>query len=175
MQLTLPKLIWFVVALGISWSINNWHENAALDELVAAYAGNREAAQTWIDRLLDERTCKLHEAGVYLSGDKREFVPRPDFVEEFVEKIYSSGATGVEFCDSPDVRDEDYYWIESMVIGLPADEASQESVIADAQSFIRRRALVYDEVDDADVEEVVRLSALVGTRQMLVHLSADDE
>ena len=41
MRLTLPKMLWFVAALGLAWGINHWREQAAARGLEAAREGDQ--------------------------------------------------------------------------------------------------------------------------------------
>jgi hypothetical protein len=56
---------------------------------------------------------------------------------------------------------------------LPNDPSNHERIIADAQSFVRRDAVVYRGVTSTEVEEIVRTSTLVGKRRVLVDLPAE--
>ena len=60
-----------------------------------------------------------------------------------------------------------------LVVTLPEDERDQEKVIADAHSFVRRDAVVYQGVTSVEVEEIVRDSTLVGETRVLVDLPAE--
>jgi len=170
-QLTLPKILWFVVAVGIAWGINTWRQDVAASGLEAARGGDRSAAERWVERALGEAQCELHKARDYLaSPDTRQYVRRADYVQGFVDKLYAGGATSVEICDSTalGVRLAHY-----LVVTLPEDRRSQERVIADAQSLVRRDAVVYRGVTSDEVEEIVRRSTLVGESRVLVDLPAE--
>ena len=171
MQLSLPKILWFVAALGIAWGLNSWRQNAAMHGPDAAREGDRGAAETWVDRALRESQCELHEAREYLSSSNtRQYVRRPDYVETFVEKLYAGGARQIEVCDSDTLG---YRFAHYLLVALPDDPAKQERVIADAQSLVRRDAVVYRGVTSTEVEEIVRTSTLVGKRRVLVDLPAE--
>ncbi len=169
MQVTVPKLLWLIVAFGVAWGINTWRQQAITHELAAARAGNRDAAESWVDRALRESDCELHEAKTYLSSATRQYVRRPDYVETFVDKLYAGGAPSVEVCDSDALG---FRFAHYLVVTLPEDSREQERVIADAQSFVRRDAVVYRGVTSQEVEEIVRGSTLVGETRVLVDLPA---
>lgn len=171
MHLTLRKILWFAVALLIAWSVNGWRRDAAMQGLAAAREGDRGAAEAWVDRALRESRCELHEARSYLaSPDTRQRVRRPDYVETFVDKLYADEAQQIEVCDSdaPGFRFAHY-----LLVTLPDDPRKQERVIADAQSFVRRDAVVYQGVTSVEVEDIVRRSTLVGERRVLVDFPAE--
>ena len=85
MRLTLPKILWFVASVGIAWGVNTWRHDAAAHGLNDARAGDRDAAERWVDRALRESECELHEAKDYVSSSNtRQYVRRPDYVEAFV-------------------------------------------------------------------------------------------
>lgn len=170
MRITLPRAIWFVAALGLAWSINGWRQAAADRGLQAAREGDRGAAEGWVDRALRESACKLHEAKTYLSVSTRQYVRRPDYVENFVRKLYDGGAPRVEICDSDALG---FRFAHFLVVTLPEDSRSQERVVADAQSFVRRDAVVYRGVTSEQVEDIVRNSTLVGETRVLVDLPAE--
>jgi hypothetical protein len=159
-------MLWFVAALAIAWGLNAWRQNAAMRGLDAAREGDRSAAESWVDRALRESQCELHEAREYLSASNtRQYVRRPDYVETFVEKLYADGAPQIEVCDSDALG---FRFAHYLVVTLPDDQSKQERVIADAQSFVRRDAVVYRGVTSIEVEEIVRTSTLVGNRRVLV-------
>jgi len=168
---TLPKLVWFVAAVAIAWGLNTWRQNAAEHGLDAAREGDRSAAERWVDRALRESKCQLHEARAYLSSSTtRRYVRRPDYVETFVEKLYAGGAPRIELCDSEALG---FRFAHYLVVTLPDDPSKHERIIADAQSFVRRDAVVYRGVTSTEVEEIVRTSTLVGKRRVLVDLPAE--
>ncbi len=171
MQLTLPKILWFVAAIAIAWGLNSWRHDAALHGLGAARDGDRGAAESWVDRKLRESHCELHEARQYVSSPStRQYVPRPDYVETFVEKLYAGGALRIEVCDS-DVRG--FRFAQYLLVTLPDDQSKQERVIADAQSFVRRDAVVYRGETSTEAEASVRALTLVGTRRVLAEFHAE--
>lgn len=171
MQLSLPKILWFVAALGIAWSLSSWRQSAAMHGLDAAREGDRGAAESWVDRALREAQCELHEAKEYLSSPStRQYVRRSDYVETFIEKLYAGGARRIEICDSNTLG---FRLAHYLLVTLPDEQAKQERVIADAQSLVRRDAVVYRGVTSTKVEEIVRASTLVGTRRVLVDLPAE--
>jgi hypothetical protein len=161
------KLLWFVLAVTMAWGVNHWRHAAALESLASAQAGDRGEAESWILRRVRKEKCRLHEARAFLSADSRRFVARPDFVSLFVTKLYEGGAVQVEICQSAaaDAAPANY-----LVITLPEADEAQEGVIADAQSFVRRDALVYGGVSETAVEEHVRAATLVGERRVMVQL-----
>lgn len=169
MQVTVPKLLWLIVAFGVAWGINTWRQQAVTHGLAAARAGDRDAAESWVDRALRESDCELHEAKTYLSSATRQYVRRPDYVETFVDKLYAGGAPSIEVCDSDALG---FRFAHYLVVTLPEDSREQERVIADAQSFVRRDAVVYRGVTSQEVEEIVRGSTLVGETRVLVDLPA---
>lgn len=170
MKLSIPKLLWFVAALGIAWGINSWRQSAAVHGLEAAQEGDRGAGERWVDRALREGGCELHEAREYLaSSTSRQYVRRPDYVETFVDKLYAGGASTIEVCDSDALG---FRFAHYLLVTLPDDESKHESLIADAQSFVRRDAVVYRGVTSTEVEQIVRSSTLVGTERVLVDLPA---
>jgi hypothetical protein len=172
-RLTLPKILWFVVAVAIAWGLNAWRQDAAMHGLQAAREGDRSAAERWVDRALRESECQLHEAQEYLSSSTtRQYVRRPDYVETFVAKLYAGGAPTIEVCDSDALG---FRFAHYLVVTLPDDQRKQEGVIADAQSFVRRDAVVYRGVTSAEVEEIVRTSTLVGKHRVLVDLPAESD
>jgi hypothetical protein len=171
MQLTLPKILWFVAALGLAWGINQWRQQAAAHVLAAAQEGDRDAAESWVDRALRESQCELHEASDYLAAEAtRQYVRRPGYVETFVDKLYAVGAARLELCESDALG---FRFAHYLVVTLPDDTSKHEQVIADAQSMVRRDAVVYRGVTSAEVEEIVRSSTLVGTRRVLVDLPVE--
>jgi hypothetical protein len=170
MQITIPKVLWLIAALGIAWGVNTSRQQAAMRGLDAARGGDRDAAESWLDRTLRESQCDLHEAKVYLSSSTRRYVRRPDYVETFVRKLYDGGALRVEVCDSDALG---FRFAHYLVVTLPEDPRSQEGVIADAQSFVRRDAVVYRGVTSEEVEAIVRGSTLVGETRVLVDLPAE--
>lgn len=170
MQITLPKLLWLVAAFGIAWGINTWRQQAVTNGLAAARAGDRDAAESWVDRALREGDCELHEARSYLSSSTRQYIRRADYVETFVHRLYDGGAASVEVCDSDALG---FKFAHYLVVTLPEDSGDQERVIADAQSFVRRDAVVYRGVTSAEVEDIVRGSTLVGETRVLVDLPAE--
>lgn len=170
MQLSLPKILWFLAAVAIAWGLNTWRQNAAIRGLDAAREGDRSAAERWVDRTLRESKCELHEANEYLSSSTtRQYVRRPDYVATFVEKLYGGGAPKIEICDSDMLG---FRFAHYLLVALPDDPREQERVIADAQSFVRRDAVVYRGATSAEVEEIVRTWTLVGNRRVLVNLPA---
>lgn len=171
MQLTLPRILWFVAALAIAWGLNAWRRNAASHGLEAAQQGDRSAAERWVDRALREGECELHEAREYVqSPATRQYVRRADYVESFVEKLYAGGAAKIEVCDSDLVG---FRLAHYLLVTLPEDPTKQERVIADAQSFVRRDAVVYRGVSSSEVEAIVRDSTLVGEHRVLLDLPAE--
>ena len=170
MRLTLPKILWFVAALAIAWGLNTWRQGVAERSLDAARDGDRSAAERWVDRALRESSCELHEARDYISSSTtRQYVRRPDYVETFVERLYAGGAPEIEVCDSESLG---FRFAHYLVVTLPDDPSKHERLIADAQSLVRRDAVVYGGVTSADVEDIVRVSTLVGKRRVLVDLPA---
>jgi hypothetical protein len=169
-QITIPKLLWLVAAFGIAWGVNTWRQQTAMHGLEEARQGDRDAAEGWVDRALRESDCVLHEAKAYLSSSARQYVRRPDYVETFVHKLYDGGAPRVEVCDSDALG---FRFAHYLVVTLPEEPRSQERVIADAQSFVRRDAVVYRGVSSEEVEEIVRDSTLVGETRVLVDLPAE--
>lgn len=168
MHFTLPKIVWFVAALGIAWGVNRWQRDAAMQRLEAAHRGDRGAAEAWVDRALRKSRCELHEARDYLaSSATRQRLHRPDYLDTFVGRLYADGAPKIEVCDS-EVRFAHY-----LLVTLPEDPGKQERLIADSQSLVRRDAVVYRGVSSAEVEEVVRRSTLVGEHRVLVDLPAE--
>lgn len=170
MRITIPRALWFVVAMGLAWGINGWRQAAAERGLEAAREGDRGAAEGWVDRALRESACELHEAKTYLSASTRQYVRRPDYVEDFVRKLYDGGAPRVEICDSDALG---FRFAHFLVVTLPEDTRSQERVVADAQSFVRRDAVVYRGVTSEQVEDIVRGATLVGETRVLVDLPAE--
>lgn len=167
MRISLLKLVWFFVAIAMAWGIDRWTGQVAIQRLDAARSGDRRAAEFWIRRTLDESDCQPREAGQYMRSDTRNNIALPEFVEMFVGKLYDGGATNVEICDSVTSSASRAQYL---LVGLPADEESQESVIANAQSLIRRRGLVYQGVPEDLVEELVRSSTLIGEDRVLVDI-----
>ncbi|MFZ1863614.1 MAG: hypothetical protein WAU39_05280 [Polyangiales bacterium] len=173
MQLTLPRLLWFAVSIGLAWGINQWRYDAAAAGLEQARQGDRDAAEDWVDRALRESQCKMHEARSYLaSASTRRFLRRPDYVETFVLRLYEEGAPKIEICDSDTLG---FRFAQYLAVTLPEDGAKQERVIADAQSFVRRDAVVYRGVASSQVEEIVRNSTLIGTHRVLVDLPLPED
>ncbi|MGB8331813.1 MAG: hypothetical protein WCE62_16930 [Polyangiales bacterium] len=173
MRLTLPKILWFAAAILTAWGLNTWRQDAAQVGLQAAHHGDRAAAERWVARALRESQCELHEAREYLaSPETRGYVRRPDYVETFVDRLYADQAPRVEICDSDALG---FRLAHYLVVTLPDDPRKQEPVIADAQSFVRRDAVVYRGVTSADVEEIVRKSTLVGEDRVLVDLPAEGD
>jgi hypothetical protein len=170
-KLTLPKVLWFAIAVALAWGLNGWREGAAMHGLDAARAGDRGAAESWVDRALRESQCELHEAREYVaSPSTRQYVRRPDYVETFVEKLYADGAPHIEVCDSETLG---FRFAHYLVVNLPDDPSKHERIIADAQSFVRRDAVVYRGVTSTEVEDIVRTSTLVGKHRVLVDLPAE--
>jgi hypothetical protein len=170
-RLTLPKILWFAAAVLIAWGLNEWRQQAAMLRLDAAHHGDQSAAERWVDRALRESGCELHEARAYLTSPvTRQYVRRPDYVETFVDKLYDGDARQIEVCDS-DVLG--FRLAQYLLVTLPDDPREQERVIADAQSFVRRDAVVYRGVTSAEVEDIVRSSTLVGEHRVLVDLPAE--
>jgi hypothetical protein len=173
MRLSLLRTIWLLCAIGLAWGINQWRSNAAAHGLEAARDGDREAGEEWIDRALRESQCTLHEAEGYLSSDaSRSYVRRSDYVQSFVERLYSDGAALIEICESDALG---FRIAQYLLVTLPEDVREHEQLIADAQSLVRRDAVVYRGVSSVDVEEIVRVSSLVGTSRLLVELPAQAE
>jgi len=171
MQLTLPKILWFVAALGLAWGINHWRQEAAAHGLEAAQEGDPGAAEAWVDRALRESRCDLHEARDYLaSAGTRQYVRRPEYIEMFVNKLYDGGAEGIEVCESDALG---FRFAHYLLVTLPDDRGKHEQIIADAQSLVRRDAVVYRGVTSEEVEKIVRTSTLVGTRRVLVDLPVE--
>lgn len=171
MRLTLPKILWFVAAVAIAWGLNAWRQDAAMHGLDAAREGDRGAAERWVDRALRESQCEIHEAREYLSSSTtRRYLRRPDYVEEFVERLYAGGAPKIEVCDSDALG---FRFAHYLLVTLPDDQSKHEGVIADSQSFVRRDAVVYRGATSAEVEEIVRTSTLVGKHRVLVDLPAE--
>jgi hypothetical protein len=170
-RLTLPKILWFIASVGIAWGVNTWRQDAAVHGLDAAREGDRDAAERWVDRALRESGCELHEARNYVSSSStRQYVRRPDYVETFVERLYADGASDIEVCDSDALG---FRFAHYLVVTLPDDRSNHERIIADAQSFVRRDAVVYRGVTSTEVEEIVRRSTLVGKHRVLVDLPAE--
>jgi hypothetical protein len=173
MRLTLPKMLWLVAALGLAWGINHWRGQAAARGLEAAREGDREAAERWVDRSLRESGCELREARDYLASESsRRYLRRPDYVETFVDKLYQGGSEKLEFCESDALG---FRFAHYLLVTLPDDRAKHEQIIADAQSFVRRDAVVYRGVSSSEVEDMVRSSTLVGTQRVLVDLPVEAE
>ena len=171
MRLSLPKLVWFVMALGLSFGINQWRMHAAASRLEAAQDGDRKAAERWVARALRESDCELYDAAQYLRDEStRTYVRRPDYVETFVRKLGDGGATSLEFCES-DARG--FRIAQYLLVTLPEDPSRHESLIADSQSLVRRDAVVYRGVASLDLEELVRTSTLVGTKRVLIELPVE--
>ncbi|MGB5703653.1 MAG: hypothetical protein WBM48_12615 [Polyangiales bacterium] len=169
--MTLPKIVWFVAAVGLAWGINQWRQQAAAHGLEAAQEGDRDAAEGWVDRALRESRCELFEARNYLASEgTRQYVRRPDYVDAFVDKLYADGASELEICESDALG---FRFAHYLLVTLPDDRSKHEQLIADAQSLVRRDAVVYRGVTSADVEEIVRTSTLVGTRRVLVGLPVE--
>jgi hypothetical protein len=170
-QLTLPKIVWFLAALGLAWGINEWRTAAAARGLEAAQDGDRRAAEGWIDRALRESKCELHGARGYLAAEAtRKYVRRPDYVDLFVDKLAAGGASAVEICESDALG---FRFAHYLLVTLPDEASKHERLIADAQSLVRRDAVVYRGVTSVEVEEIVRTSTLVGTRRVLVDLPVE--
>jgi hypothetical protein len=170
-RLTLPKVLWLVAAIAIAWGLNTWRQDAALRDLRAAQEGDRDAAERSVERWLREGRCELHEAREYIgSSDTRQYVRRPEYVESFVEKLYDGGASEIEICDSDMLG---FRFAHYLVVTLPDDPSKHERIIADAQSFVRRDAVVYRGVTSTEVEEIVRASTLVGKRRVRLDLPAE--
>ena len=171
MQLTLPKVLWFMAAFGLAWGINQWRQQAAAHGLEAAQEGDRGAAEVWVDRALRESQCELHEARDYLaSGATRQYVRRPEYVETFVDKLYAGGAEAIEVCESDALG---FRFAHYLLVTLPDDSAKHDQLIADAESLVRRDAVVYRGITSDEVENIVRTSTLVGTRRVLVDLPVE--
>ena len=167
----LPKVIWFVVSLALAWGLNAWRQDAGAAGLKAARDGDRGAAERWIERTLREQDCELHEAREYLgSSATRQYVRRPDYVDTFVEKLYAAGAPDIRVCDSDKLG---FRFAHYLLVTLPDDPTQEETVIADAQSLVRRDAVVYRGVTSAEVEQIVRTSTLIGARRVLVELPTE--
>jgi len=169
-RITVPRMIWFALSVSLAWGVNSWRMQASAYALEAAREGDRDLAEGWIDRALRESDCELHEAKTYLSASTRRYVRRADYVETFVRKIYDDGSPRVELCDS-DVLG--FRFAHYLVVALPDEPRDQERVIADAQSFIRRDAVVYRGVSSEEVEKIVRDATLVGEDRVLVDLPAE--
>jgi hypothetical protein len=169
-RLSLPKLAWFVVALGLSFGINQWRMHAAASGLEAAQAGDRQAAERWVTRALRESDCELFDAQEYLrDADTRSYVRRPDYIETFVRKLRDGGATAVEICESDKLG---FRIAHYLLVTLPEDAAKHEQLISDSQSLVRRDAVVYRGVSTLEVEDLVRTSTLIGTTRVLIDLPA---
>lgn len=167
------KAFWFVAAVTMAWGVNGWRANAALDALEDARDGDRSAAEDWIDRTLKATECELHEAESYLSSSSsRSDISRPDYVDTFVEKFYAHEAPGVEICDSYSLG---YLFAHYLLVWLPDDESKHEQLIADAQSMVRRDAVVYHGATSAEAEAIVRTSTLIGERRVLLNLPVEAE
>ena len=167
------KTLWFVAAVAMAWGVNGWRAHAALDALEDARDGDRAAAEDWIDRTLEATECELHEAESYLSSSStRPYISRPDYVDTFVEKLYAHEAPGVEICDSYSLG---YLVPHYLLVWLPDDESKHEQLIADAQSMVRRDAVVYHGATSAEAEEIVRTSTLIGERRVLLNLPVEAE
>ncbi|MBT8454062.1 MAG: hypothetical protein KJO40_19020 [Deltaproteobacteria bacterium] len=167
----LPKVLWFVVSLALAWGLNAWRREAGAAGLEAARNGDRGAAERWIDRTLREQSCELHEARAYLgSSATRQYVRRPDYVDTFVEKLHSAGARDIAVCESDKLG---FRFAHYLLVTLPDDLDQEETVIADAQSLVRRDAVVYRGVTSAEVEQIVRTSTLIGARRVLVQLPTE--
>jgi len=163
-------MLWFAAAVSIAWGVNEWRQEAAMKGLDAAHEGDQSAAERWVDRALRESGCELHEARAYLASPAtRQYVRRPDYVETFIDKLYADDAPQIEVCDS-DVLG--FRLAHYLLVTLPDDPRKQERVIAAAQSFVRRDAVVYRGVSSAEVEDIVRRSTLVGEHRVLVDLPA---
>jgi len=172
-QLTLPRLLWFAVSIGLAWGINQWRQDVATAGLEQARQGDRDAGEDWVDRALQDSACQMHEARSYLASDStRQYLRRPDYVETFVQRLYDEGAPKIEICDSDTGG---FRFARYLTVTLPDDRAKQERLIADAQSFVRRDAVVYRGVTSAQVEGVVRNSTLIGTRRVLVDLPSPED
>lgn len=171
MQVSLPKLGWFVVALGLSFGINQWRMHAAASNLEAAQDGDRMAAERWVDRALRESDCELFDAEEYLAdADTRSYVRRPDYLETFVRRLRDGGATAVEICESDALG---FRIAHYLLVTLPDDTGKHDSLIADSQSLVRRDAVVYRGVTSLEVEGIVRTSTLVGTTRVLIDLPVE--
>ncbi len=171
MRLTLPKIVWFLAAVGLAWGINEWRTTAAARGLEAAQAGDQRAAERWIERALREGGCELHDARDYLATEEtRKYVRRPDYVDLFVDKLTADGAAAVEICESDALG---FRFAHYLLITLPEDPSKHERLIADAQSLVRRDAVVYRGVSSVEVEAIVRTSSLVGTRRVLIDLPVE--
>ena len=172
MRVTLPRIVWFVAALALAWGINQWRQASAAHGLDAARRGDRGTAEAWIDRALRESGCdSLHEARDYLRAKPtRRNVRRADYVEAFVDKLYTGGAPRVEICETDALG---FPLAHYLLVTLPDETGKQERVIADAQSLVRRHAVVYRGVTNAEVEKIVRTSTLVGEGRVLVDLPAE--
>ena len=91
MRLTLPKIIWFLVAIAIAWGLNEWRRDAATHGLEAARQGDRGAAERWVDRALRESQCELYEAREYLSSSStRRWMARKPFVDSVTRRPATS-------------------------------------------------------------------------------------
>lgn len=162
-----------VASVLLLWGLSAWRERANLAALDAARRGDRGAAEDWIDRHLRADSCTLHEARDYLNAPgTRQYIRRPDYVQTFVEKLHADGAPKIEVCDSDALG---YRFAHYLVVTLPDDSSKQERIIADAQSLVRRDAVVYRGVTSAEVEGIVRTSTLVGTHRVLAELPAEAE
>jgi hypothetical protein len=173
MQVSIPKAIWFVVAVGLSLGINQWRMSAAASSLEAAQSGDRDAAERWVERKLREDDCKLFDADEYLAdGATRTFVRHPDYIEDFVRKFDDGGATAVEICESEVVG---FRIAKYLLVTLPDDVAKHDQLIADSESLVRRDAVVYRGVTSEEVEEIVRASTLAGTERVLIDLPVEPD
>ncbi len=173
MPSAIVKAIWFIAAVALAWGVNGWRADAALDALEAARDGDRGAAEDWIDRTLDATECELHAAESYLASDSsRAHVRRPDYVDTFVDKLYEHGAEAIEICDSYSLG---YLFAHYLLVWLPDDQSEHEQLIADAQSMVRRDAIVYHGSTSAEAEQIVRTSTLIGERRVLLNLPVEAE
>ena len=173
MHSAILKAFWLVGAVVLAWGVNGWRADAALDALEDARDGDRAAAEDWIDRTLNATECHLHEAESYLSSrSSRVYVRRPDYVDTFVQKLREHGAEGIEICDSHSLG---YLFAHYLLVRLPDDESMHEQLIADAQSMVRRDAIVYHGSTSAEAEEIVRTSTLIGERRILLNLPVEAE
>lgn len=173
MRLSLPRIIWLVLALGLAWGINQWRGHAAARGLEAARDGDRGAGESWIERALRESECTLYEAEGYLSSESnRKYVRRPDYVQSFIDRLYADGAALLEICETDTVG---FRIARYLLVSLPDDARRHDQIIADAQSLVRRDAVVYRGVSSMEVEEIVRVSTLVGTGRVLVDLPGQTE
>jgi hypothetical protein len=168
MRVSLPHIAWFFVALLLALGINQWRLRAAAASLQAAQDGDVEAAESWVSRSLRESDCTLFSAAEYLGDDEsRVNVGHAGYVESFLGKFEEDGATSIEVCEVDEVG---FRSARYLILTLPDDARQRDALIADAQSFIRRHAVVYLGANSLKAEEIVRATLLVGTSRILIEL-----